>query len=232
MDIIELSADKREILGKKVKALRRRGLIPANVYGRNKKSIALQVEDKQFYKALTEGGRNAVINVKINGEKKARTAISRGLQRDPSTEELLHVDFFEVDVARRITAEVPIVLVGESPVAKGATAMISQSLGALEVEGLPTELPRSIDVDISGLAEIDEEIRVSDLLVPSNVSVLSDPDQLVVKVARGRISAEEEELAAAEAEEEEMAVEGEAPEAEATEPQAEETEAEQSEEEG
>jgi large subunit ribosomal protein L25 len=192
MDTIDLAADKREVLGKKVRFLRRQGLVPANLYGRAKDSLALQMQIKDFQQALVTGGRNAVMEVKVNGEKNARTAIVRGLQLDPRTDQLLHVDFYEVDVTQSISAEVPIELVGESPAARGSDAMISQSLTSLSVEGLPTDLPRSIEVDISFLSEIDQEVRVKGLSVPSNISVLTHEDQLVVKVSRGRIAAEEE----------------------------------------
>ncbi|MFQ5874809.1 MAG: 50S ribosomal protein L25 [Dehalococcoidia bacterium] len=227
-DTIELSADRREILGKRVRFLRRQGLIPANVYGRARESVPLQIQAKDLQRALAKGGRTTVIGVSINGEKSLRTAVIRGLQRDPRTDELLHVDFLEVDVTQSITADIPIVLVGESPVSKSQSAMISQSLVSLQIEGLPTDLPRSIDVDISGLVEIDQEVRVRDLSVPTSISVLADPDQLVVKVARGRIVVEEEVAAEAEEEEAEVeGVEGEAPEAEAPETEGAEPEAEQ-----
>lgn len=206
MATIELAADKREVLGKKVRFLRREGLIPANLYGKAKESVALQMQMKDFQQALAIGGRNAVMEVKVNGEKNARTAVVRGLQRDPRTDQLLHVDFYEVDVTQTITAEIPIKLTGESPAARGSDAMISQSLTTIEVAGLPTDLPRSIEVDLSILLEIDQEVRVKDLSVSPNISVLTGEDRLVVKVARGRIAVEEEVVV----EEEELEVEGEA----------------------
>ena len=192
MDTIDLVADKREVLGKKVRFLRRQGLIPANLYGRAKESLALQMQIKDFQQALVIGGRNAVMEVKVNGEKTARTAVVRGLQLDPRTDQLLHVDLYEVDVTQSITAEIPIELVGESPAARGTDAMISQSLVFIAVEGLPTDLPRSIQVDVSALLEIDQEVRVRDLSVSSDISVLTDEDRLVLKVSRGRIAVEEE----------------------------------------
>ena len=200
MDNIELSADPRQTLGKKVRFLRRQGLIPANLYGPAIESVPLQIEGKHILQALIKGGRNAVVAVNVNGEKSPRTTLIRGIQRDPRTDEILHIDLLQVDVTKTITALVPIILVGESPLTKGQMVVISQSLGSIEVEGLPTELPQALEVDISILTEIDQVIRVRDLPITPNITVLTDSGQLVVKAARGRIALELEEEAAEKAE--------------------------------
>ncbi|MEE9198858.1 MAG: 50S ribosomal protein L25 [Dehalococcoidia bacterium] len=219
METIKLSADVRQTLGKKVRFLRRQGLIPANLYGPTTESIPLQIDFRHLQQALLRGGRNAVLTVSVNGERGSRTAVLRGIQRDPRTDELLHVDLYQVDVTQAITAEIPIVIVGESSLVKVRAAVLTQSLGAIEVEGLPTELPRTVEVDVTDLMEIDQEIRVRDLGALGNVTVLTDPDQLVVKLSRSRVEVElEEEAAAAAAVAEEEApeeAEAEAEEAEA-----------------
>lgn len=222
MDTIELAADVRETKGKKVRFLRREGLVPANLYGPKVDSIPLQIQKKHLKQALAQGGRNAVLAVNVNGEKSARTAIIRGLQLDPRTDDLLHVDFLQVDVTETITAEIPIHLVGESPLPKGQT-LIAQSISSVEVKGLPTELPRTIEVDVSYLTEIDQEVRVGDLQVSADIEVLTDPDQLVVKATRGRVEVEEEVVAEEEEGAEAEEAEGEA---EATATEAKESEAE------
>ena len=191
MDTIELTVDKRELTGKKVRRLRRQGLIPANLFGPKIESVPLQIDAASLHRVLAQGGRNAVITVTINGEKKSVTSVVRGLQSDPTTDELLHVDLFEVDATQVITAEIPVTLIGESPATKGQGTVISHSLNSVQVEGRPIDLPRVIEVDISGLTEIDEEIRVRDLAIPGNTSLLTDRDQLVVKVARARVAVEE-----------------------------------------
>ena len=211
METIELRADIRQILGKRTRYLRRQGLIPANLYGPTIKSVPLQIDSRNLQQALVRGGRNAVFTVNVNGEKTPRTAVLRGIQRDPVTDDLLHVDLYHIKVTEAITAEVPIALVGESPLIKVKAAVLNQSLTSLQVEGLPMELPRTLEVDVSDLTEIDQEIRVRDLTVPGNITVLTDINQLVVKLSRSRVEmALEEEAAeevAAEAEEEAAPVE-------------------------
>ncbi|MCH7997792.1 MAG: 50S ribosomal protein L25, partial [Chloroflexi bacterium] len=185
--------------------LRRRGLTPANLYGTKIDSIALQIQTSHLQQALVQGGRNALLSIKVAGEKDSRAAIIRALQVHPVTDELVHVDFLQVDVTRTISAEIPVVLVGESPLPKGQT-LITQAISSVQVEGLPMDIPRSVEVDISILIEIDQSIWVRDLQLPPNIEVLTDPDQLVVKAALARVVEEEVE----EVEEAEEGVEGEA----------------------
>ena len=205
MATIELAADIRQERGKKTRFLRRRGLTPANLYGPKIESIALQIQTSHLQQALVQGGRNAMLTIKVAGEKDSRAAIIRALQVHPVTDELVHVDFLQVDVTRTISAEIPVVLVGESPLPKGQT-LITQAITSVQVEGLPMDIPRSVEVDISILIKIDQSIWVRDLQLPPNIEVLTDPDQLVVKAALARVVEEEVE----EVEEAEEGVEGEA----------------------
>lgn len=205
MDTIQLAVDVREALGKKARFLRREGITPANIYGRNLDSVALQLHSADLQHALVQAGRNAVLSVNVKGEKKPRTAVIRNVQRHPVTDEVVHVDFLQVDVTRAITSDVPVVLIGESPLPK-ATTVVSQTLASIQVSGLPMDIPSAVEADISVLVEVDQSIHVSDLRLPTGVEVLTDADQMVVRAAQGRVSAAD---AAAEAAEEEA--EGEAP---------------------
>ncbi len=204
MDTLELAVDVREALGKKARFLRRDGITPANIYGRNLDSVALQLQSSDLVHALTQAGRNAVLSVKVNGEKKPRTAVIRNVQRHPVTDSIVHVDFLQVDVTRAITSDVPVLLVGESPLPKTST-VISQILSSIQVSGLPMDIPSSVEADISVLVEVDQSIHVSDLRLPDGVEVLTDADQMVVRAAQGRVSAAD---AAAEAEAAEETEEG------------------------
>ena len=203
MDTLELAVDVREALGKKARFLRREGITPANIYGRNLDSVPLQLHSADLVHALSEAGRNAVLAVKVKGEKKPRPAVIRNVQRHPVTDRIVHVDFLQVDVTRAITSDVQVVLVGESPLPKTST-VISQTLSSIQVSGLPMDIPSSVEADISVLVEVDQSILVSDLQLPEGVEVLTDADQMVVRAAQGRISAadaaaEEAEEAAADA---------------------------------
>ncbi len=211
MATIELTADIRQERGKKTRFLRRRGLTPANLYGPKIDSVPLQIQTSHLLQALVQGGRNAMLTIKVTGEKDSRAAVIRAIQVHPVTDELVHVDFLQVDVTTTISAEVPVFLVGESPLPKGQT-LIAQAISSVQVEGLPKDIPRSVEVDISILIEIDQSIWVRDLRLPPNIEVLTDPDQLVVKAAMARVVEEVEEVEAAEEEVEGEAVEeGEAP---------------------
>ena len=187
MDTIQLAVDVREAMGKKARFLRRDGLTPANIYGRNLDSVALQLPSADLIQALSQGGQNAVLDVKVKGEKTARTAVIRNIQRNPVTDVVIHVDFLQVDVTRAITSDVPLVFVGESPLPKTQT-VISQILASIQVSGLPMQIPNSIEVDVSVLEEIDQSIFVRDLNLPDDIEVLTDGDQMIVRATPGRVA--------------------------------------------
>ncbi|MDY6917889.1 MAG: 50S ribosomal protein L25 [Chloroflexota bacterium] len=205
----ELKATKREVLGKKVRFLRRDGLTPANVYGARTQSIPLQIETPVLEQLLARAGRNALITLRIDGKRKL--AMIRDIDRDSLSDALLHVGFFQVEMTHKVRAEVPIVLVGESSVSKSSRLMLLHNLSAINVEALPANLPRSIEVDISGLAEATDAVHVRDMSVGEGVEVLAEADEVVVQVVESRVAVEE--VVAEEEVGEEMAEE--APEAEA-----------------
>lgn len=208
MDREELKASKRDTLGKKVRFLRRQGLTPANVYGAPAESMALQIETPLLERLIARVGKNALITLKVDG--KRRVAMIRDIDRDALTDQLLHVGFFQVEMTHRVKVDVPLVFVGESPAGKISRLMLIHNLSAVHVEALPADLPRSIEIDISQLAEAGEAIHVKDIPVGENVEVLSDPDELVVHIMESRVAVEVEEVAV---EEEEVEEEG-APQAE------------------
>ena len=131
--------------------------------------------------------KNAVLDVKVKGEKTARTAVIRNIQRNPVTDVVIHVDFLQVDVTRAITSDVPLVFVGESPLPKTQT-VISQILASVQVSGLPMQIPNSIEVDVSVLEEIDQSIFVRDLTLPDDLEVITDGDQMIVRATPGRVA--------------------------------------------
>jgi large subunit ribosomal protein L25 len=216
---VQLTVDPRLVTGKKVKARRREGIIPAHLYGRGTESQALQAPTQTITSLLRTAGRNAIIDLQINGESEPRPVVLRGVQRNPVTGELVHIDFFQISLTERLRAEVALVVTGEAPAVSVYSGVLLQGLDHLSVEALPTEVPQQIEVDVSGLDTLDSGLFVRDLNIPPNVEVLTDPDQLVAKVEPPRIAAEieaeeaaAEEAAAEEAEavaEEAEAVEGE-----------------------
>ena len=204
MDQIELSAQAREILGKKVRFLRRQGMTPANVYGHNVKSTALQIDSSHLKHTLSKAGKSSLIALKVGSAKRPKMVIVREVQRHPLTGDLLHVDLYEVKMEEKIKVAVPLLLVGEASAVKDRGGILVQNMDVLEVECLPADMPHSIEVDLSGLTEIDQAVHVKDLHVDPGVSILSDPEQMIVQIARSRVEVEvAEEAAAAEAAREE-----------------------------
>lgn len=190
----ELKVKSRDTLGKKVRFLRRQGLTPANLYGPKTESIPLQVETSLLERLIATVGRNALITLKVDGAKEPRLAMIRDIQRDPLTDALLHVGFFQIEVTHKVRAEIPLIFLGEAPAAKSPRAMVIQNLTSLQVEGLPTDLPRRIEVDLSLLEEMNQAIHVREIPMDDRLEVLTDPDQVVVHVIETRAPVEEEEV--------------------------------------
>lgn len=214
MKRLKLSVEKRKILGKKIKKLRREGILPANVYGKNIKSQAVQVPYKDFEKVFKEAGETGLVDLELDG--KIIPVLIHNLQIESLTRTPLHADFFQVNLKEKVKTMVPLVIVGEPKAVSEKIGLLLQPLSEVEVEALPEELPENIEVNVEHLAAIDEQITVADLKKPAGVEILTDPDQVVVKIAElvTKEAAEEAaaEAAAAEAAKEEVAAEaGEAP---------------------
>jgi len=204
MDKIELSVANREILGKKVKHLRRQGITPVHVFGHGIESLALQCNTKELELVLGQAGLTRLINLKLAKEKKPRTVVVREFDRDWRRGELVHVDFYQVRMEEKIRLEIPLVLTGEAPALKAKTNMLDHELATLTVECLPAKIPDKIEVDISSLAELDQAIRVKDVPLDKDIAVLNNPDLVVAKISLRPVEKVEEkvveEAVAAEAE--------------------------------
>jgi large subunit ribosomal protein L25 len=183
MDKIELKVNKREILGKKVKHLRRQRITPVHLFGHGIESLALQCDTGELERVLGQAGQTRLISLKLAKEKKPRTAVVREFDRDWRKGELLHVDFYQVRMEEKIKLEVPVVLVGEAPALKSKTNMLEHELGTLTIECLPAKIPNSFEVDISSLAELDQAIRVKDITLDKDITVLNNPDLVVAKIS-------------------------------------------------
>ena len=217
MDKIELVAHKRDLLGKKVRFLRREGITPVNLYGHGLESTSLQIETPALKKALAQAGRTSLVHLKVGSVKRAHIAIVRGIQRDPVKGELLHVDFYQVRMDEKLKIEVPLVLMGKAPAVKDQGGILVQEMSSIEVECLPANMPHSIEADISGLVQLDQAVHVKDLHVGEGVTILADPGKVVAKIARLRVEVVEAVAAPAAEAEVEVAEKGEEEEAEAEE---------------
>lgn len=180
MNKYTLKAQKRKVLGRKVKALRKVGLVPANVYGKKVKSEAVEIKLEDFLPVFEEAGETGIVELLLGKTKKP--VLIQNLQKDPVTDELLHIDFRQVDLKEKIKAQVPVELVGEAPAEKSGLGTAVQQIDELEVEALPADLPEKFEVDIAKLAEVDQAVFVKDLKRSDKVEILADAEQIIVKI--------------------------------------------------
>jgi large subunit ribosomal protein L25 len=195
MDEIDLKVANREILGKKVKHLRRQGITPVHVFGHGIESLALQCDTKELERVLSQAGQTKLISLKLAKEKKPRTVVVREFDRDWRRGELVHVDFYQVKMEEKIRLEVPVVLVGESPALESKANMLDHELSTLTVECLPARIPSGIEVDVSSLAELHQAIRVKDVSLDNDIAVLNNPDLVVAKISLRPVEKVEEKVA-------------------------------------
>lgn len=200
MAIVELHAEPRRIRGKKVRFMRREGTIPANVYGRGSDSLQVQVDAVEMGKLLSEHGTGGIIALNLTGEKHPKSVLVREVQRDPLTDNVLHVDFQQISMAEEVKVTVPLVLVGESPAVKAKAGMLLQVVYDLEVRGQARQIPEKIEVDISDLAEAEQAVLLRDISLGEGLVASADPDEVVVKVEPPRVMVEEEVVPVAEEE--------------------------------
>ena len=187
---VTLKLEPRTDRGRHLQTLRRQGRLPGVVYGHNVDAVTVMVDGREFVKAFQKVGRNQLVDLQL-GDEPLRKALIREVQRNPRDGDLLHVDFYQVNLTEKIESEVPIELDGTVELVSKGEADLQRGLHALKVECLPTDLPPVITVDISGLKEVDDEIRVKDLAVPPGCEILDEPDDLIVKVSAHREEVEE-----------------------------------------
>ncbi len=204
----ELRVAPREVLGKKVKSLRRRGLTPANIYGHNVESQAIQVATEELKHVLKSAGRNDIVYLRLDGDD-ARPTFVRDVQQHPVTDAIQHIDFLQISLREKVRADVPIHLTGLSPAVDTYGGILMHGLDHVTVEALPTEVPSFLEIDVSPLTEINQALHVSDLDLPDEVTLLTDPEQVVAKVAPPAVEPVEEVPEEEELEEGEAAPEGE-----------------------
>jgi len=207
----QLKVTERKVLGKQVKRLRREGILPCNIYGKDLKSTAVQVPEKDFLAVYKEAGETGLVDIEL-GDKKTPVLI-HNMQKN-FRGQILHADFFQVNLKEKVKTMVPLEVVGEPKAVLDKIGILMNIISEVEVEALPAELPEKIEVNVEHLANIDEQITIADLKVPEGVTVLTDAEQVVAKI--GELvtkEAQEEaaaEAAAAEAAKTEGAAEGEA----------------------
>lgn len=183
MDRISLKAQERDVLGKKVKKYRKQGLVPGHVFGNGLETEHVFITAAEFSKVFKQAGETGLIDLKI-GEEKVRPVLIRELQHDARRGELLHIDFYQVNLKEKVKVYVPIILIGEEheSVHLGDTVIINP-VSEVEVEALPTDLIDKIEVDITRLQQVDDSITVADLNIDrEKITILTPEEEVVAKM--------------------------------------------------
>jgi large subunit ribosomal protein L25 len=181
-----LEVRERTVLGKKVRALRRRGILPAVIVGARQDSLAVETDTRSFEHGFKRWGLTTLLSLRglPGGDV---PALVHGVARDPRSGRVLHVDFARVSLTERTHADVPLHFVGEAGAVKNAGGVLVHALDHVRVEAYPQDIPRAIEVDLSPIAQIDDSLYVRDLIVEANtVRILNEPDELVARAVRTR----------------------------------------------
>lgn len=177
-----LSASPRKITGRKIKALRSQGFIPANVFGKDLKSQSLQVKAADFSKLYKGVGESTLVYLSVEGEKEDRPVMVHDVALHPVTDQILHVDFHQVNLKEKTTASVAIKLTGEAPAEKEKQGILVQQLSELEIEALPEDMPESVEISIESLTTEGDTLQIKDIKLSGKLTVKSDPEAIVVKI--------------------------------------------------
>jgi len=191
----KLAIEKRKILGKQIKKLRREGILPGNIFGKNIKSTSVQVLLKDFAPVYKEAGSTGLVDLELDG--KTIPVLIQDLQTDYKNN-VLHANFYQVNLKEKVKSAMPLEIVGEPKAVTEKIGLLMNILSEIEVEALPENLPEHIEVNVEHLAAVNDQITVADLKVPTGVEVLTDATQVVSKIDE-LISKEAQELAVEEA---------------------------------
>lgn len=221
---MELNVQTREILGKKVKALREQGLIPAELYGHGLVNFHLTVPKKEFSKIFKEAGESTVIKLKVESEKgkdkNEFNVLVHDIDKNVLTDEIAHIDFYAIKKDEKIKVRAPLHFIGESAAVKEKGAILIKAVHELEIEALPDDLLHHIEVDISKLTDINTSILAKDLEISPKVKISANPETVIasvieqkeevvvepIKVEEVKVEGEEKKAEKAEKEKEEEAI--------------------------
>ncbi len=181
---MELTAQKREILGKNLSVLRKQNLIPAEFYGHGTENLHLSVPAKEFNKIFKEVGESTIIKLNVDGKK--INALIHDVQKDALTDNVSHIDFYGVRMDEKIRVNIPVVFVGESPAVKEGGVLI-KAIHELEIEALPANLPHRVEIDLAKLDKIGESILVKDIDLGKDVKILVDLETAIATIVEPKV---------------------------------------------
>ena len=185
-----LKATRRDEVGKKVSHLRKAGQIPAVVFGHGMASIPVAIDAHEFDHLRRTVHPNTILELQLGGKEKHRVLV-HGVQTDPRSRQLLHVDLFAIRSGEEVTVEVPLVACGEAFAATKMGGTLLHTVTRVRVRAMPERLPESIEFSVESLVDFDAAIHLRDVPMPAGVTVLTDLDEVVAKVAAPHVTAEE-----------------------------------------
>jgi len=188
MEPIVMEVRNRTVLGKQVKALRRAGITPANIFGNGIDSQAIEVNTLDAEKILTRAGNTQLVTLKEPTSKSDSRVLVKDVQRHSITGKLVHIDFYQVRMKDKVKVEVPLTFEGDPPAANKKDLILFENLRSLEVECLPSDIPGSIPIDLSSLAEAGNQILVKDLKLGDEIVILTSFEEVVARVEAVRVS--------------------------------------------
>jgi len=181
--MIILSAKIRKDLGKKTETLRKKGILPAVLYGPKIKNLNLEIDLKEFEKIFEVAGESSLISLSINGKKPKFLVLIHQIQKDPLTNKPIHVDFYQPLLEEEIEVAVPIILEGSSPAVKELGGTLVKNISEIKVKAKPQNLPHEIKIDISRLKTFEDNIKILDLKLPEEVKILGELEEILVFVS-------------------------------------------------
>jgi large subunit ribosomal protein L25 len=181
-----LAAEHRELTGKKVARLRKTGRLPAVVYGHGVASDSISIDAHEFEQLRRHSGPNALVDLSVDGEK-ARPVLVSTVQIHPVDRRMLHVDLFVVRMTEELTVEVPLVATGESPAVTLQGGTLLHPIESVRVRALPDHLPQAIEYPVDSLIDFETTVHVRDLVIPADVTLLTDGDEIIAKVQPPRV---------------------------------------------
>ena len=181
--MIILSAKIRKDLGKKTETLRKKGILPAVLYGPKIKNLNLEIDLKEFEKIFEVAGESSLISLSINGKKPKFLVLIHQIQKDPLTDKPIHVDFYQPLLEEEIEVAVPIILEGSSPAVKELGGTLVKNISEIKVKAKPQNLPHEIKIDISRLKTFEDNIKILDLKLPEEVKILGELEEILVFVS-------------------------------------------------
>jgi len=180
--MLNLSAQIRNEKGKKVRGLRKRGMLPAVLYGPGIKNLNLEVEEKEFETSYKEAGSSSLISLNLKDQGKKFLVLIHSVQLDSLEGKPIHVDFYQPKLEEEVEAAVPLVFRGEAPAVKNLQGTLVKEISEVEVRAKPQQLPRQIEVDVSSLKTFEDSIKISDLKVAEGVKILKEREEIVALV--------------------------------------------------